>query len=245
MSALRLLIVSDIHSAPSDDRPNSRCALGREFLGRVLDDAASRGGFDVLVLLGNLVNDGGQPYAEAHLRELREIIRRSAGEAPVLAACGNHDGDAGRFHGLFECQPGMHEIGGYRFALFADAYAEGNVCARGLTGREALRRWAAQAGGPIIALQHNPLHPHIDSTYPYMLTDGPSVLEEYAGAGVLLSLSGHYHAGQGPTVRDGVTYFTAGALAEPPFAYAIVRLDGRRRCRWSASSSGWAMVRDW
>lgn len=197
-------------------------------LRRAIDDARSRGGLDVVIILGDLVNDGTQAYAEAHLQQLREAIRQSGGEAPVLVACGNHDGEAGRLYDVFGHRPGLHEIGGYRFALFADPYAPGDLCQRSQADRQALHRWASQDGGPIIALQHNPLHPAIESEYPFMLTNGQDVLEDYARAGVLLSISGHYHLGQGPTSRDGVVYVTAGSLSESPFPYAMITLEGRQ-----------------
>jgi histidinol phosphatase-like PHP family hydrolase len=80
---------------------------------------------------------------------------------------------------------------------------------------------------PLVALQHNPLHPAIVSEYPYMLTNGPEVLASYSRAGVVASLSGHYHAGQEPSLLDGVTCYTVPALCESLFAFAHVRVAGR------------------
>ena len=54
------------------------------------------------------------------------------------------------------------------------------------------------------------------------------VMKAYEETGVPLSLSGHYHAGQDATVRNGVTYLTCASLAESPFSYYIVRMVGRK-----------------
>jgi hypothetical protein len=50
----------------------------------------------------------------------------------------------------------------------------------------------------------------------------------YREAGVVLSLSGHYHAGQAAHEVDGVIYYTAPALCEAPFRFAHLHLAGRR-----------------
>jgi hypothetical protein len=80
---------------------------------------------------------------------------------------------------------------------------------------------------PLVALQHNPLHPHIAHEYPYMPTNAPQILESYRRANVLLSLSGHYHPGQPAHPLDGTVYATLPAACEAPFSYAHVRLRGR------------------
>ena len=53
-------------------------------------------------------------------------------------------------------------------------------------------------------------------------------MRDYAHAGVLLSVSGHFHAGQPLSTREGVRFFTAPALCEAPFRYSLVTLDDRR-----------------
>jgi len=79
----------------------------------------------------------------------------------------------------------------------------------------------------LVALQHNPLHPQIESDYPYVLTNAEAILSGYEEAGVILSLSGHYHAGQ-PAHRVGnVTCYTVPAACESPFRFAHVQLRDR------------------
>ena len=84
---------------------------------------------------------------------------------------------------------------------------------------------------PLVALQHNPLHPHIEADYPFMLANADAVLSGYRDAGVLLSLSGHYHPGQAAHrlggSAGGMSCYTAPAICEEPFRFAHVRLRGR------------------
>ena len=229
--AFRLLVIADIHYAPSeaeaaDAPPERRCTLGVELVCRAIADARLRGGFDAIALAGDLLNDGNPAGAPNALADLKDAIAQAAPDAPLLVATGNHDGHAGLVHAIFETRPGLHELGGCRFVVFADAYDAADRCTRRDEDRLLLRRLAREPGGPIVALQHNPLYPPIESDYPYMLTNSEEVQHDYAEAGVLLSLSGHYHAGQPLTLRHGTAYVTVPALAEAPFSYAMVTLLG-------------------
>ena len=88
----------------------------------------------------------------------------------------------------------------------------------------------------MIALQHYPIDPDIPDPYPYLLSNRAAIMDGYRDAGVLLSLSGHYHAGQPLHVVDGVRYVTAPALFAAPFRFLHVRLEGRE-ARVAASSA--------
>lgn len=80
---------------------------------------------------------------------------------------------------------------------------------------------------PLVALQHNPLHPPIADPYPYLLENAAAVRQTYREAGVILSLSGHYHAGQRAHAVDGTLYHTVAAACQRPFRFSHVRLRGR------------------
>jgi hypothetical protein len=97
---------------------------------------------------------------------------------------------------------------------------------------------AARPDLPLVALQHAVLHPPIERDYPYMLANHAAVMRSYEAAGVVLSLSGHYHAGQAPCVAGGVTYYTAPALCEAPHRFAHVRFEGRRATVWEVEVAG-------
>jgi len=229
MPAFRLLVLADLHYSPQGEPVGARQrALGCELARRAIEDARRRGGFDAVALTGDLLDDGTLPGAADAIGQVRDEIAAAVDGAPVLVVPGNHDGDPQRLWRAFDTRPGLHEIGGYRFVVFADKYGVDNVCARGPAGREMLAEAAARPGGPIVAIQHNPLSPQLDcSDYPYMPTDRDAVMADYARSGVLLSLSGHYHPGQPLNTDAGVHYYTAPVLCEPPFRYALVTLAGR------------------
>lgn len=180
----------------------------------------------MLALMGDLIDHGGAPTAVDDLAEVHRVILAAAAEAVLVAVPGNHD-HREQYLQRFG-QPTVRQFGGYRFITFADEYAEGDFCTRSEADRRRLDDLAAQGGGPIIALQHNPMNPAIDDPYPYMLTNRDQVMADYAREGVLLSISGHYHAGQPLSRVNGVGYVTAPALTESPFGYTMIQIEGSR-----------------
>ncbi len=210
------------HPGPAGER---RGDLGLQLVRRALDDASHLTHLNAILALGDLVDNGAAPGAVADLAELRAELARPG--LPVLAVRGNHDADlpvAG--------PPGekVHRtvLGGYQFLVFTDPYD-----AAGHTTRspEALQAVAEAAGKspdlPIVALQHSPLNPVIGGSYPFMPDNREAIMAAYTKAGVMLSISGHYHPGQGLNYVDGVGYLTAPSLCEAPFRFLIVHLRGR------------------
>jgi hypothetical protein len=229
--ALDLLVLSDLHYIGTADDvctiEERNCDLGpsliRDACQRLQGDGIVP---DLLVLLGDLVNDGLADGAEEDLAQ----IAQSAQDAglSLLAVPGNHDGEAADFVSLFGCAPGLHEVAGYGFLVFHDLVAPDHATTR--AGRDlTLPREAARQHPdlPLVALQHNPLHPPIDHEYPFIITNADRVLEGYCEAGVILSLSGHYHPGQAAHPVDGTVYYTLPAACEVPFSFAHIRLRGR------------------
>jgi len=181
---------------------------------------------DVLLLLGDLVNNGLATNADDDLAEIARAARGTG--LPILALPGNHDGDVAPFVALLSCPPGLHEIGGFGFLIFHDHVAAADVTTRPEEGLALPVDIARQRPDlPLIALQHNPLHPDIKHEYPFMPTNTDDILQTYHEANVLLSLSGHYHPGQPAHSHDGTLYATLPAACEAPFSYAHVRLRGR------------------
>ena len=227
MNRLRLLVITDVHYRPGGPQSAGprRGELGLELLARAIEDATRRGGFDCLALLGDLLDDGRRQGAEEAAIELLATVE-SAG-VPTIVLPGNHDYDGQHLPAGLPGRSRVLEIAGYRLVAFVDAWRDRDYGTRRHEDLQLLRDLADQPGGPIIALQHSPMHPPIDSEYPYMLTNRPEVMHQYAQAGVLLSISGHYHAGQPLNSTDGVLYLTVPAICEPPFRYALVSLHGR------------------
>lgn len=233
-SDFRILVIADIHHQPGAtaapaDNPQRRVDLALELLRRALDDARNRGGFDAIALMGDLLDDGTAAGAKQALEQMRDLIRIAAPKTPLLLVPGNHDGPPQQLAQVFCAQPGVHELGQYNFAVFADKYAAGDLATRSDRDRQTLAALAAKGDKPIIALQHNPMDPAIDEPlYPYMLANRDEVLADYSCANVLLSISGHYHSGQEHHQAGGVGYFTCPALCEWPYRYAMIELTGRQ-----------------
>lgn len=231
----RLVVIADLHHVPGATGPNPACQpprrvdLAAEMLLRAIDDALHRGPVDAIALMGDLLDDGTRADAQLGAQQLREVVKKALPDTPLLLVPGNHDGDQDRLLATMGCRAGLHSIGPYRFVVFADRYAPGDFCTRGDADRRLLADTAAQEGGPVVVLQHNPMNPPIPShDYPYMLLNRPEVMAEYRQAGVLLSLSGHAHWGQELNFDGAVGYFTCPALCEAPYRYAIVTLQGRQ-----------------
>jgi histidinol phosphatase-like PHP family hydrolase len=175
--------------------------------------------------MGDLVDDGVALGAEKDLEELRSEARSL--EVPVIVVPGNHDGDAARMMRLFGDRPGLHRVRGYRLVTFIDRYEPDDKAMRAEHELSVLAQTGEHAGSPIIALQHNPIHPHIESTYPFNLTNAAEVMRAYERAGVMLSVSAHYHPGLAAQDVNGVSYLTCPALCEAPFRF--LRLSVRAR----------------
>ena len=228
MFDLTLLVLSDIHffesaqAGPPDDK--HQWGLADELVQRAVLDARRAGGFDALLLLGDLTNTGDP----SDLAAIEQITCEAAGDVPRITVPGNHDRDTELVLSVFADRPGMHEIGGYRIYSFADRWDENDVCLR---SQEALERFVEEARAapdkPLIVMQHNPLHPPIESDYPYIPPNREAIMSAYSEAGVLLSLSGHYHVGQPLSEAGGVRYYTCPAIGDSPFPYALVRLRGQ------------------
>lgn len=231
MSELRLLLIADPHAytSPQEEPPPPRQGLpGAELVIRAIQAAKAGGSIDAIVLLGDLLNDGLQASSEQTLDQLKAALDNYAADIPLLVVPGNHDGPADRILRVFGQSPGPRQIGPYRFYLFVDRYGEGDFATRSGVDRATFLKWAQQPGGPIVVLQHNPMNPLIDRDYPYMLTNREQVMEDYEKAGVLLSLSGHFHQGQPLSRASGVNYYTCPALCEEPFGFALTMLDGQQ-----------------
>ncbi len=229
---LRMLILADIHYGPMEEAgldflPKRWPARGLDLIRRAIEDAKQRGTFDCIVLLGDLIEDGSLPEAGQEIAEVHGVIKAAAPDVPLLVLPGNHDGDYETIYETFNCRPGLHEVGPYKFVIIADFYADDNVCTRAEADRKMLRDIARKNTGPFIVLQHSPMNPYIESDYPFMLTNRDDVMQDYVDCGVWLCLGAHYHPGQPLSEAGGVLYWTAPALSEEPFRYAVITLRGR------------------
>ncbi len=188
----------------------------------------------LILLMGDLVDNGEAAEAELDLAQLAGDLQKTG--IRVLAVPGNHDGPPGVYARIFDSAPGLHLVNGHGFLLFADQRGAEDHYARTAADLALPAQAAARHPGvPLIAVQHNPIHPAILSGYPYMLDNNDAVLASFRDAGVRLSLSGHYHPGQPAHEHEGVIYNTVPALAEAPCAFQHVRLaEGRAEVKTHA-----------
>jgi calcineurin-like phosphoesterase family protein len=79
---------------------------------------------------------------------------------------------------------------------------------------------------PVIALQHNPVYPKIDSSYPYNIRNMEYVMEYYSEKNVILSISGHLHRGTGTHMtNEGVQIIMyVPPFVRSPFRYTMISL---------------------
>jgi predicted MPP superfamily phosphohydrolase len=235
-TSLDILVLSDLHYIHAADAtcpiPERRCHLGPSLV-RAAHRQLHKTGIEpgLLVLLGDLVDDGVAKGAGEDLASVAQAAQQTG--LPTLAVPGNHDGDIDRFVHLFRCAPGLYEIAGYGFLVFHDSIAADDVTTRPAEGLALPGRIAHERPDlPLVALQHNPLHPHVEADYPYMLTNAEEIIRGYDEAGVILSLSGHYHKGQPAHSAGDVICYTLPAACEVPFRYARIRLRGREVEVW-------------
>ena len=226
--SLTILAMTDLHYLrrlrEGQPEPSRVYPLALEWAVRAIREACRVSTPDVIVILGDLLEDGAAPGAEEDAVELAAAVREAG--LPVIVAPGNHDIEAARLLQVFGDYAGAHRIKGYLLYSFADPYATDDTCTR---PRESIERFLNEpSSGQVIAIQHSPIYPSVDSLeYPYMPANVPEIMESYRRKNVLLSLSGHFHAGQEPAQKDGTTYLTCASLVCPPFPFHLVRVQGR------------------
>lgn len=232
MDSLKMLVIADPHYVHRTGRectvPSRLGRYGLEFMKRAVAGASRTAPPDVLVLLGDMVDEGNAPGAVQDLEELTAAAREA--DIPVIVVPGNHDRDANTLLKAFGDKVGVHDIRGYRLYTFADPYAPDDSTTRPDADINTFEKKAA--GRNVIALQHNPIYPDVPpeqaAVYPYMPINKQAIMASYEHANVILSLSGHYHEGMAPAERNGVHYLTCGSLTESPFVFNIVTLRGRQ-----------------
>ena len=229
-SCLTVLAISDLHhtglARQTAQMPQIRGELAQTILKKVFLRLRHMGITpDVTLVLGDLVEDGTDRNAHLDLISLHGELTRSG--VPFLVLPGNHDGDMAAFNELFGSQPGLHKIGDYGFVLFNDAYNENHECVRSADDLMLMKKIADENPGlPLIAVQHPPIYPAIDSHYPYRPTNAAEIIDSFQKAGTILSLSGHYHKGQKARAHEDILYHTVPALSEHPFRFSVIRLTG-------------------
>lgn len=226
--SLEILVLSDLHYARgATSVPDVRSGrFARLFFRKALRKLAMEGVTpDLILLLGDLLDDARAPAAERELTELAEEILKAG--IRVLAIPGNHD-DFDSVAKIFNCPPGLHVAGDYGFLLYHDEeIPEKLYQLRRTAGATGLAEKCAREhpGLNLITVQHAPLVDVVPERH--RVENAGKVCAEYNRANVLLALAGHTH-GHYPDVLDGVVrHITVPAFCEAPFSFLHLRLDGR------------------
>jgi histidinol phosphatase-like PHP family hydrolase len=242
---LRLLVVSDLHARSA----GSSVPPAEELLERAVFEARQTGGLDAVILAGDLLDlDAGEAVDVPALTRVARTLETACPDVPRFACCGNHDGDdPAAVHAVLGTRPGPQALHGVGVWCFDDRYRDARWARRDERELAAFGAWAGESDRPVICVQHNPVFPAVeDETYPYMLENNSAVLAAYASRPVALSISGHYHDGQGPAMREGTCFLTARALREAPWNFCLVEIDpdgtvraGHRALRAEESARLW------
>lgn len=228
---LRILHLSDTHLF-GDGTLHYGAVDTVAALGRVLDAASDVAGIDVVLLSGDLSDDG----SPASYRILKSAVEPWAAErgAEVVYVMGNHDVRAG-FEAVLGERTGTATVAGLRIARLDSSvpgYGYGSISDEQL---EWLRRELAD-GAPTIVVLH---HPPTAATTPLLaalkLQNPEPLLDICSGAGVVAILSGHYHHALVTTER-GIPVIVAPGITNTTDVHAPA---GRERAR---IGSGFAVV---
>lgn len=226
MGNLNILFLTDLHYVGKADHTCSiairKVQLAAQLLKTVFQTVPAET-YDVIVLGGDLTDNGNAVGALEDLQELKQII--TAQNKPFLIVRGNHDAPEEQFRSVFEQYMQPITAGGYQLLGFSDQYRPGVPGQRDMQEMESTFA-ALQAKLPVVLFQHSPIYPPIEDEYPYNLAEAERVMEFYQTHRVMLSVSGHLHRGEPPLEHGDITYFTGAALCEAPFAYTILHLDG-------------------
>ena len=225
-SRVTIGVIADVHYG--DDYPDGRrrCSIGNILLERAVRRMNRLIRPDVVLVLGDVIDDGDSPAAEERLHELRNTLDTL--EAPYLAIPGNHDGDPELFYRVFPRPQPFEDIAGARFMAFVDQEEPGYNATRSDADIERIRIARADYEGPLIALQHVCLFPPEQSVAPYNYTNATEIIAAMKESGVGLSVSGHHHHGAEDTAENGVTFVNAPGLCEAPFPFLEITVDGEQ-----------------
>ena len=215
---MKIAIVTDLHYARTENLacPGRKGEKAKELLSLAVERLNSKLLPDLLLVGGDLVND---PNDLDLLQELSGIFRLA--KAPAVIIPGNHDPAPEIFYRIFPEVPDILDIKGIRLLAFPrDKQTPGyNAC----RSKEDLRR-LAEAGRekPTILFQHVPLYRKGSINCYYNYDNAEEIFE--ACGNVVLSISGHEHAGFLPSFAPPFPSLIIPALCEGRHPFAVVEL---------------------
>jgi len=241
---LRIGVVTDIHYGPDVDvRVGSAAA---DLLGRFTERMRSRFHPEVIVDLGDRINDTGEAADRRGLGTVRRLLE--AAEVPVLYALGNHDlanvpaSEACAILGK-KADYEAFDVGGHRLIVLnsQDPTIERIGGALSDSQLDWLEDELAAGSGPVIVFSHHPLDEQDPARHWYFI-DHPQHAHAAnrerarrilaASGRVKAVFNGHMHLNT-VEVIDGIPYITVMSLVDagitqiPAGCFAEVTLSGR------------------
>ncbi|WP_329160220.1 metallophosphoesterase [Streptomyces sp. NBC_01717] len=209
---MRILHISDIHIGPSE-ASNSRGINARESLRRMLTDLETVPDVDVVVVSGDVADDGSVEAYTAARRMVRGFALRK--RAAVVFCTGNHD-ERGAFAKVLgsghlgadgsdlaatvvdspEGERGAASVIGGRRFITLDSLVPGKVYGRiGARQLDWLRAVLAVPAphGSVVVLHHPPVALGVEVQKALGLQNGSDLADAVRGTDVRLVLSGHFH----------------------------------------------------
>lgn len=215
---MKIAVITDLHYTKSkiEDCSNRVGERAPELLSAVIECLNAEIKPDIVLGLGDFINNDNEPEL---LKPLAEIFKRA--NCPSIAIPGNHDPKPEVFYQTFERPPEFIDIKGFRFMPFPDDEQTAGYNAR--KSPEALNRIKELSQEkPTILLQHVPLYMPRTIRCEYNYDNAEEI---FASCGnVVLSVSGHEHAGAMPSFRSPFPIIIAPALCERNFPFVEIDL---------------------
>ncbi|MBQ3126267.1 MAG: metallophosphoesterase [Clostridia bacterium] len=223
---MKLLLFTDSHYCQKaltcrNRRPPLSYGKVKEMLAAVTDA-------DLLICLGDFIDDGGDHDANvAHTRALMALIRRAG--IPFYTLMGNHDCHAfsrAEFASLTDgaVPPFVHRVGG-KALIFLDAgysddgkiYEPGKIDWKNCyLPFEQLEQLADTLGDPAVEEAYIFVHQNLDPDVQvdHIIRNAAEARAVIAASGKVRAVyQGHYHHGHEATI-DGIPYITLPAMCE-------------------------------
>ena len=244
---LTIAAAADLHVNPAASGPgiiNPLEPIHLQIVDAFLADAESCGA-DVLLLLGDITNQGRLSQHEALLQRLRETEQRGV---RVYVLPGNHDiGEVGtdRFAQLY-ADFGYNEASSrdphsLSYSVLLEDHLLLMLDTGGYTGRQQAAllsdstlawmqgqlKWAKGMGWPVIAAGHYPLC----TAHTTAFTGKEKAIRLLKAYGVPLYLCGHLHK-RCVSTQDGLTELVVDQTIAYPCSYALLTADGADTYRY-------------
>lgn len=218
----RIAVIADVHLGANHPGSARRGDIADILLERAVRRINALIRPDVVLVLGDLVDDGDGPQAAGQMQELKRILGKLS--CPFITLPGNHDGDPEAFYSVIPRPDRWVDVGGVRFLPFVDKEEPGYNATRSESDLNRIREARVGFDGPLVSLQHVCLFPPEQSVAPYNYTNAEEVIAALQEAGAVLSVSGHHHHGGEDTHAGGITFVNAPGLCESPFPLLEITL---------------------